>query len=120
MEQENKTAKEKAQDFVRILEAGRKLGLIYRFDAITILKKYAADMKSAGSNGKSKGFQLSAEVISKLPGVDAERVTRCERCTSYQDGVCQKYHTSMNTDDYCSRPDKRVIGEAVEEKQAAE
>ncbi len=119
MEQEqNKSALEKAKEFVKIMEAGKKLGLVYRFDAIMMLKKNAQNLKTAGSNGKSKGLLLAADLISRLPAVDAVKVLRCERCTAYKNGVCTKFNAEMKPDDYCSRPSKRIIGEKTSQGTA--
>ncbi len=119
MEQKNSAAaREQAEEFVKIMEAGRKLGLIYRFDAIMILKKNAQTLKTSGSNGKAKGLLMAADLITRLPAVDAVKVTRCERCTLYQDGVCGRSHAEMKPDDYCSRPARRVIGEKATQETA--
>lgn len=109
--------KKQAEEISRLIEAGKKLGLIYRFDAITVMKKYAAEMKSQGSNGKSKGANVCVDLISHLPSVDAVRVTRCERCKNYKEGICERFDWPMNADDYCSRPSKRTVGEPEQPKE---
>ena len=116
--QEPQSAKEQAEEFVKIMEAGRKLGLVYRFDAIMMLKKNAQDLKTAGSNGKSKGLLMAADLVTRLPAVDAVKVTRCERCTEYNDGICGKYRVEMKPDDYCSRPSRRIIGGKISQGTA--
>ena len=119
MDQEEKR-RQQVNEITKIIEAGKKLGMIYRFDAITVLKKYAAEMKSAGSNGKSKGASVCADLISKLPAVDAVRVTRCERCMAFINGICTRLNHPMQADDYCSQPVKRKIGEPPDQKEGTE
>lgn len=121
MEQTTKperTAKEQAEEFAKIIEAGKKLGLVYRFDAIMMLKKNAQDLKLAGSNGKAKGLLLASDLITRLPSVDAVKVTRCERCQLFQGGRCARSHMDVKPDDYCSRPVKRIIGEKTTQETA--
>lgn len=99
----------KTQKLLSLIEKGREFGLVYKFDAINILLKYAGDLKKAGSNGKSKGFRMSADLISKLPPVkNAVTVTRCSDCAAYRPDRtwCDKHKCPFQPDGYCSQPDK--------------
>jgi len=105
---------DKTKKIMSLIEKGREFGLVYKFDAINILQKYAVDLKKAGSNGKSKGFRMSAQLIANLPAVkDAVIVTRCANCQSYvpERTWCSKHKCGFAPEGFCSQPDKIRTGE---------
>ena len=101
---------DKAKKLLALIEKGREFGLVYKFDAMSVLRKCAGDLKKAGSNGKSKGFIMSADMIAGIPPVkDAVVVTRCADCAAYRPDRtwCDKHKCGFAPDGYCSQPDKK-------------
>ena len=100
--------KHQASKLKKLLQAGEKLGLVFKFDVNNLLLHAAAQAKHEGANGKSKGLKEAAYLVSQMQPADAVKVCRCESCgyliqdeTGQKPPYCQQWRAVTKLDGYC-------------------
>ena len=116
--------KQKASEMRKLLQAGEKIGLVFKFDVNNILMHAAAQAKRSGSNGKAAGLKEAARLVSQMAKVDAVKVCRCADCgyylkdeTGQRAPYCQHWRSDTKPDGYCHEAARMLHLPKLERKE---